>query len=87
MSAITNIDDLKRVYHKRVPQMFYDYTESGSYTEQTFRDNSSDFNQLRPAPKGGERHLTTQHSQQDYWRDRDNARGAGASWPHRHAIG
>jgi len=47
MSVITNIEDLKRVYHKRVPQMFYDYTESGSYTEQTFRDNSSDFNQLR----------------------------------------
>ena len=46
MSEITNIDDLKRIYHQRAPQMFYDYTESGSYTEQTFHDNSSDFGDI-----------------------------------------
>lgn len=47
MPVITNIDDLKRVYKRRVPKMFYDYAESGSWTEQTFRENTSDFDQLR----------------------------------------
>jgi len=47
MPVITNIDDLKRIYQSRVPRMFYDYAESGSWTEQTFRENSSDFDKLR----------------------------------------
>jgi len=45
--VITNIDDLKRVYQSRVPRMFYDYCESGSWTEQTFRENTTDFDQIR----------------------------------------
>lgn len=47
MPVITNIEDLKRLYERRVPRMFYDYCESGSWTEQTFRDNSSDFDDIR----------------------------------------
>ena len=47
MPVITNIDDLKRIYKRRVPRMFYDYAESGSWTEQTFRENTSDFDQIR----------------------------------------
>lgn len=47
MPTITEIEDLKRIYKRRVPKMFYDYCESGSWTEQTFRDNVSDFNDLR----------------------------------------
>ena len=47
MPVITNIDDLKRIYARRVPRMFYDYTESGSWSEQTFRDNVSDFEKIR----------------------------------------
>lgn len=47
MPVITCIDDLKQLYRRRVPRMFYDYAESGSYTEQTFRENSSDFAALR----------------------------------------
>ncbi|MDA8739949.1 alpha-hydroxy-acid oxidizing protein [Rhodobacteraceae bacterium] len=47
MPVITNIEDLKRIYRRRVPQMFFDYAESGSWTEQTFRDNVTDFEQLR----------------------------------------
>ena len=43
MSVITCIDDLKRIYRRRVPKMFYDYCESGSWSEQTFRENVSDF--------------------------------------------
>lgn len=47
MPVITCIDDLKRLHKRRTPKMFYDYAESGSYTEQTFRENISDFAQLR----------------------------------------
>ena len=47
MPVITNIQDLKRIYKRRTPRMFYDYAESGSWTEQTFRENTSDFDQIR----------------------------------------
>ncbi|MEM8978887.1 MAG: alpha-hydroxy acid oxidase [Pseudomonadota bacterium] len=47
MPPITCIDDLKRIHERRVPRMFYDYAESGSWTEQTFRENVTDFEQLR----------------------------------------
>ena len=46
MPVITCIDDLKHLHKRRTPKMFYDYAESGSYTEQTFRDNTSDFAKL-----------------------------------------
>ncbi len=47
MPGITCIDDLKRLHKRRTPKMFYDYCESGSWTEQTFRENTSDFNDIR----------------------------------------
>lgn len=47
MPVITEIEDLKRIYRRRVPKMFFDYAESGSWTEQTFRENTSDFDKLR----------------------------------------
>lgn len=47
MPVITTIDDLKRLHKRRTPKMFYDYAESGSWTEQTFRENSSDFEDIR----------------------------------------
>lgn len=47
MPIITNINDLKRLHKRRAPKMFYDYAESGSWTEQTFRENTSDFDQIR----------------------------------------
>ena len=47
MTVITNIEDLKELYRRRVPRMFHDYAESGSWTEQTFRENSSDFSKIR----------------------------------------
>ncbi len=46
MPVITCIDDLKRIYRRRVPKMFYDYAESGSWTEQTFRENTTDFSDI-----------------------------------------
>ena len=47
MPEITNIQDLKDIYVRRVPKMFYDYAESGSWSEQTFRENTSDFDKIR----------------------------------------
>jgi L-lactate dehydrogenase (cytochrome) len=47
MAVITNIDDLRRLHRLRAPRMFFDYCESGSYTEQTFRDNTDDFAKIR----------------------------------------
>ncbi|MFC3166469.1 alpha-hydroxy acid oxidase [Paracoccus fontiphilus] len=47
MPVITSIEDLKRMHRARTPKMFYDYAESGSYTEQTFRENTTDFARLK----------------------------------------
>ena len=47
MPVITEIEDLRRLHERRTPRMFYDYAESGSWTEQTFRENSSDFDLIR----------------------------------------
>ena len=47
MTVITTIADLRRLYERRVPRMFYDYAESGSWTEQTFRENTTDFDKIR----------------------------------------
>ena len=47
MPVITCIEDLKRLHRRRVPRMFYDYCESGAYTEGTFRDNTADFRDIR----------------------------------------
>ena len=46
MPVITEIADLKRLHRRRVPKMFYDYCESGSWSEQTFRENESDFQDI-----------------------------------------
>lgn len=46
MPVITCIEDLRQIYERRVPRMFYDYVETGSWTEQTFRENTSDFSDI-----------------------------------------
>jgi L-lactate dehydrogenase (cytochrome) len=43
MSVITCIEDLRVLAQKRVPRMFYDYADSGSWTEGTYRANQTDF--------------------------------------------
>ncbi len=43
MTVITTIEDLRLLAKRRVPRMFYDYADSGSWTESTYRANSSDF--------------------------------------------
>ncbi|MHC0054512.1 alpha-hydroxy acid oxidase [Actibacterium sp. D379-3] len=46
MPVITCIEDLRRIYQRRAPRMFYDYAETGSWTEQTFRENTTDFHKI-----------------------------------------
>ncbi|MEM8849703.1 MAG: alpha-hydroxy acid oxidase [Pseudomonadota bacterium] len=45
--VITEIEDLHRIYRRKVPKMFYDYCQSGSWTEQTYRENETDFDLIR----------------------------------------
>ena len=47
MAVITTIEDLRVLYKKRVPKMFYDYADSGSWTESTYRANESDFQTIK----------------------------------------
>ena len=47
MTVITNIEDLRVLAQKRVPRMFYDYADSGSWTESTYRANESDFQKIK----------------------------------------
>jgi L-lactate dehydrogenase (cytochrome) len=47
MPTITNIEDLRVLAQKRVPRMFYDYADSGSWTESTYRANSADFERIK----------------------------------------
>ncbi|MFM8590754.1 MAG: alpha-hydroxy-acid oxidizing protein, partial [Limnohabitans sp.] len=47
MTVITHIEDLRRLAEKRVPRMFYDYADSGSWTESTYRNNESDFHKIK----------------------------------------
>ncbi len=47
MTVITNIEDLRVLAQKRVPRMFYDYADSGSWTEGTYRANEADFEKIK----------------------------------------
>ena len=47
MPVITNIEDLRVLAEKRVPRMFYDYADSGSWTEGTYRANEDDFQKIK----------------------------------------
>jgi L-lactate dehydrogenase (cytochrome) len=47
MPPITHIEELRRLAKKRVPRMFYDYADSGSWTEGTYRANEADFQRIQ----------------------------------------
>lgn len=47
LSKITEIEDLRRVAERKVPRMFYDYVDSGSWTQTTYRNNESDFDRIK----------------------------------------
>ena len=47
LSKITTIEDLRVLAERRVPRMFYDYADSGSWTEGTYRANEADFHTIK----------------------------------------
>ncbi|MDP3250453.1 MAG: alpha-hydroxy acid oxidase [Hydrogenophaga sp.] len=47
MTVITTVEDLRVLAQKRVPRMFYDYADSGSWTEGTYRANTEDFQKIK----------------------------------------
>jgi L-lactate dehydrogenase (cytochrome) len=47
MPVITTIEDLRVLAQRRVPRMFYDYADSGSWTEGTYRANAADFQHIQ----------------------------------------
>ncbi len=47
MPVITNVEDLRQLAQARVPRMFYDYADSGSWTESTYRANTDDFARIK----------------------------------------
>ncbi len=46
MTPITCIQDLRELAEKRVPRAFFQYVDSGSYAEETFRANRSDMERI-----------------------------------------
>jgi L-lactate dehydrogenase (cytochrome) len=47
MAVICDIKDLQNLARKRVPRMFYQYADSGSWTESTYRSNETDFQDIK----------------------------------------
>lgn len=47
MSKILEINDLKKIAKRRVPKMFFDYADSGAWTESTYHANEEDFKKIK----------------------------------------
>ena len=47
MAVITCVEDQRKMAMRKVPRMFYDYADSGSWTESTYRSNEEDFKDLK----------------------------------------
>lgn len=47
LEKMTDIENLRRVAERKVPRMFYDYVDSGSWTETTYRNNETDFDRIK----------------------------------------
>src|SRR5690348_5460915 len=47
MTIVTCIEDLRVLAERRVPRMFYDYADSGSWSESTYRANTTDMDAIK----------------------------------------
>lgn len=47
MPTITCVEDLREMARRRVPRMFFDYAESGSYSEETLKANREDLKAIK----------------------------------------
>jgi L-lactate dehydrogenase (cytochrome) len=63
LDRLLTVDDFMKVASRRVPRMFFQYADSGAYTEGSYRDNSADFHKIRVQQRIGvdisERRLST----------------------------
>ena len=47
LAGVLTIEELRQRAKRRVPKMFYDYADAGSWTEGTYRDNEADFGKIK----------------------------------------
>ncbi|WP_108398017.1 alpha-hydroxy acid oxidase [Devosia submarina] len=47
LEKILTVDEMKTAARRRVPKMFFEYADTGSYTESTYRENESDFAKIK----------------------------------------
>jgi len=47
LNKILTVDDMMKAARRRVPKMFFEYADSGSYTEGTYRENEADFGKIK----------------------------------------
>src|SRR5437868_14286270 len=47
MRIATCIKDLRRIARRRIPKMFFDYADGGSYAEETLRANRADLERIK----------------------------------------
>ena len=62
MKKVLEINDLKVLAKKKLPKMFYDYVDSGSYTESTYKENETDFSKIKLRQRVGRDISTSQLS-------------------------
>ena len=84
--TVTTIEDLRQIYKKRVPQMFYDYADSGSYTEGTYRANEDDLQRIQFRQRVAVDMTKPKSCDKNDWRRCDDARGACSCRVNRNAA-
>ena len=47
LDKILTVDEMKTAARHRVPKMFFEYADTGSYTESTYFANESDFTKIK----------------------------------------
>ena len=58
LDRLLTVDEFKTVAERRVPKMFFQYADSGAYTESSYRDNSTDFTKIRLEQRVGRNIVT-----------------------------
>ena len=86
MPVITNIEDLRVLAEQRVPRMFYDYADSGTWTEGTYRANESDFQKIKLRQRVAVNMENRSTATQMVGIGREDAGGHRAGRPDRHAA-
>ena len=86
MTAIACIEDLRKKAEKRVPRMFYDYADSGSWSESTYRANEDDLQAIKFRQRVAIDVSTRDTKMPMLGRNHHHAGGVGTNRADRHAI-